>query len=41
MSPTASAVLTTSDLSNHYGIFTTISEGSLLTKKSLQNKTTC
>ena len=27
MNPTASGVLTTSDLSDHYGIFTIISEG--------------
>ena len=27
MNPTASRLLTTSDLSNHYGIFTIISEG--------------
>ena len=38
MNPTASEVLTTSDLSDHYGIFTIISEG--IDKKNLQNKTT-
>ena len=32
MNPTASGVLTTSNLSNHYGIFTIISEG--IDKKS-------
>ena len=38
MNSTASGVLTTSDLSDHYGIFTIISEG--IDKKPLQNKTT-
>ena len=39
MNPTASGVLTTSDLSDHYGIFTIISEGTDK-KKTLQNNTT-
>ena len=38
MNPTASGVLTTSDLSDHYGIFIIISEDT--DKKTLQNKTT-
>ena len=38
MNSTASGVLTTSELSDHYGIFTIISEG--IDKKTLQNKTT-
>ena len=38
MNPTALEVLTTSDLSDHYGIFTIISEGT--DKKLFQNKTT-
>ena len=38
MNLTASGVLTTSGLSDHYGIFTIISEGT--DKKNLQNKTT-
>ena len=37
MNPTASGVLTIFDLSDHYGIFTFISEGTA--KKTLQNKT--
>ena len=38
MNPTALGVLTTSDLSDHYGIFTIISDGT--DKKKRQNKTT-
>ena len=40
MNPTASGILTTFDLSDRYGIFTIILEGTDKKKKNLQNKTT-